>query len=279
MQRQRTTFERPLAPRDYDVPVGWWGWSWEPPVPMSVGEIIASGSLDPRTAALLWMVLERHGSLLIAGEQPHSGKTTTLTAVLDFVPPDVRRVFIQGGAETFDYLGWADPSRSILLANEISSHLPVYLWGERATRVFASLERGYAFGSTLHADSADEALAQLEGELGVAPADLARVDLLAVMRLYRDGTTGETVRRIVSLHRIAGRVPLVLWDAADDRHRHDEAAELALLVDRTDADRTGGTAEALALELTRRASHLAAIGPAAIPQLRAAIRAYVADIR
>jgi len=41
--------------------------------------------------------------LLIAAEQPHSGKTTTLTALLDFLPNATRRIFIRGWAETFDW--------------------------------------------------------------------------------------------------------------------------------------------------------------------------------
>src|SRR3989441_5716278 len=182
--RPQSLVERPLSPRDYDMPVGWWGWNWEPPVPMSVTELLEARNMDARTAALCGMVLEAHGSILIAAEQPHSGKTTTLTAFLDFLPIGTRRVFVRGWVETFDYLKQTAPERTILLGNELSSHLPVYLWGPKAVRVFETLRKGYALGSTLHADTADEAVAQLTGELGVAPGDLARVDLLMVMRVY-----------------------------------------------------------------------------------------------
>src|SRR5947209_5984926 len=123
---------------------------------MSVSEILDAGNMDTRTAALCGMVLEAHGSLLIAAEQPHSGKTTTLTALLDFLPNRVRRIFIRGWVETFDYLAQTKPTDTILLGNELSSHLPVYLWGPKAVRVFETLRRGYALGSTLHADSAAE---------------------------------------------------------------------------------------------------------------------------
>src|SRR6266542_2655907 len=150
--------ERPLAAEDYDVPIGWWGWNWEPPVPMSITEILAAGNFDARTAALCWMAMEAHASILIAAEEPHSGKTTTLTALLDMVPHDVRRIFLRGWAETFDYVRHADPARTVLLANELSSHLPVYLWGPKAVQTFRTLRRGYALASTLHADSAEEAV-------------------------------------------------------------------------------------------------------------------------
>lgn len=262
--------ERPLSPRDYDVPVGWWGWNWEPPVPLSVTELLESGNFDARTAALTWLVLEAHGSLLISAEQPHSGKTTTLTAFLDFLPNATRRVFLRGWSETFDYLDQMDPATTLLLANELSSHLPVYLWGPKAVRVFRSLERGYALGSTLHADSAAEAVEQLTGELGVAPRDLARVDLLAVMRLYST-SRGGLVRRVVTLHRVDGMVPLVTWDQATDTHRHDDDAQLALL-----CARVRRPLAELRTELASRARFLEGLladGVRDIPAVRAAIAA------
>lgn len=263
--------ERPLSPRDYDMPIGWWGWNWEPPVPMSLTELLEAGNFDARSAALAWMVMEAHGSLLIAAEQPHSGKTTTLTAFLDFVPNGVRRVFVRGWSETFDYLEQTEPKDTLLLANELSSHLPVYLWGPKAVRVFRSLRKGYALGSTLHADTAEEAVAQLTGELGVAPADLQRVDLLAVMRLY--GTSrGGVARRLVSLHRVAGLVPLVDWDQATDEHRHHESAQLELLCLRSQKPY-----EELASELQRRTAfieELTASGVRSIPDVRSALAAY-----
>ncbi len=276
VQRRFAIAERPLSARDYDVPMGWWGWSWEPPVPMSITQLLEAGNMDARTAALCGMTIAAHGSILIAAEHPHSGKTTTLTALLDFVPLATRRVFIRGWAETFDYLTQTPPHQTILLANELSSHLPVYLWGPKAVRVFATLADGYALGSTLHADSADEAVAQLTGELGVPAADLARVDLLMVMRIYGTGRGGYA-RRVVSLHRLmpsdggVALVPLVEHDIERDRHSHDDAAELALL-----RARRRGDAGAAGAELARRTELLADLvrrGVTTIADVRASLAA------
>ena len=279
-QRSYRVRERPLSSEDYDVPIGWWGWNWEPPIPMSITQILAAGNFDARTAALCWLVLESHGSMLIAAEEPHSGKTTTLTALLDLLPRNVRRIFIRGWAETFDYLGQTDPARTLLLANELSSHLPVYLWGPKAVETFRSLRRGYALASTLHADSAEEATAQLTDELGVDPADLAHIDLLLVMRMYRVGNTyGAIARRVVSVHRVipglTGEptlVPLVEWDLERDEWRHDESAQNELL-----CLRRGGPLEALRAELERREAFLtttAGSGILAIPDVRRAIAGF-----
>ncbi len=278
MQRRYPIVERPLSPRDYDMPIGWWGWNWEPPVPMSITQLLEAGNMDARTAALCGMAIESHGSMLIAAEQPHSGKTTTLTALLDFLPNATRRVFIRGWAETFDFLGQTRPDATLLLANELSSHLPVYLWGPKAVRVFETLRDGYALASTLHADSCDEALAQLVGELGVDRSDLARVHLLVVMRIYAT-TGGGYARRVVSVHRLVPRggtvtaLPLVEHDEREDSHDHDEPAEIDLLhALRQSADR-----EALADELAARSDQLTdliARGSRAIPEVRAALASH-----
>ncbi|HUQ41688.1 MAG TPA: hypothetical protein VM052_04225 [Candidatus Limnocylindrales bacterium] len=274
--RRYVTVEQPLSPRDYDVPVGWWGWNWEPPVPMSITEILAAGNMDARTAALCGLVLEAHGSLLISAEEPHSGKTTTLTALLDYLPQRTRRIFIRGWSETFDYLEQTAPLETILLANELSSHLPVYLWGPKAVRVFSTLGRGYALGSTLHADNAREAVTQLTGELGVPAVDLARVELLMVMRIY-GSSRGGAERRVVSLDRLglqAGAVeltPLVTHDIETDAFTHHREAELALL-----AEVRGEDASASAGVLDRtiaRLDGLLADGTFDIPEVRAAIAA------
>jgi hypothetical protein len=278
MQRRYPILERPLSPRDYDMPVGWWGWNWEPPVPMSITQLLEAGNLDARTAALCGMAIESHGSLLIAAEQPHSGKTTTLTALLDFLPNATRRIFIRGWAETFDYLGQTRPDATVLLANELSSHLPVYLWGPKAVRVFETLRGGYALASTLHADSCDEALAQLIDELGVDPGDLARVHLLVVMRIYAT-SGGGYARRVVSVHRLAPRggtvaaIPLVRHDEGADTHEHEESAEIDLL----DSLRPGAGREVVAGELERRTEHLTGLlgrGCRAVPEVRAALASY-----
>src|SRR5436309_2327934 len=104
--------ETPLSTRDYDIPVGWWGWNWDPPVPMSITEIVRAGNMDARTAALCGLAIAAHGSLLIAAEHPHSGKTTTLTALLDYLPTATRRTVVLTPLVTYD------------AANDTHAHVP-----------------------------------------------------------------------------------------------------------------------------------------------------------
>ncbi len=231
---------RPIGTAEYAQPYAWWGWHWSPPVPLSVVEIVEAGTLDRRAAALLWLLIESRRSIVLASEPPMSGKTTLLSALLSFLPDDTRPVFLRGLAETFDYVREADPRRSYLLVNELSSHLPVYLWGSKATRMFRTLGDGFGVGTTMHADDVDEVLSQLREDLDLTADDLARLDVVGIMRTLRGDLPirghddvppemryGPTAirRRLVALHLIVrdgDRIDTPLlseWDARGDEHR------------------------------------------------------------
>lgn len=135
-------------PRDDDEHYGWWGFGWEVPRPLSVIDLIAAGNFDARTAALLWLLIESRASIIVAADPSGAGKTTTLTALGDFLPPDTARIYLRGWNETFDFVDTADPARSYLLCNEISAHLPIYLWGRKVLQLFDARGRGFAFGAT-----------------------------------------------------------------------------------------------------------------------------------
>lgn len=227
----------PIGPAEYAQPYAWWGWHWNPPVPMSIVEIADAGTISFRLAALLWIMLEARRSIVLASDPPMSGKTTTLSALMPFLPPRTRHVFIRGLAETFDYTHQGTASNAYLLVNELSSHLPVYLWGRKAVRMFRTLRDGYGLATTMHADDVDGVLSQLRDELGVPVEDLARIDLVGIMRLYRGRTVitghddvppemryGAVRRRLVSMHLVVAggdriETPaLSSWDAETDEH-------------------------------------------------------------
>ncbi len=188
---------------DYEEPFGWWGWHWQPPVPLSIMQIIDAGSTDTDMMAVLWAMLARRASVLVAAEPPMAGKTTTLTALLDLTPPGTRRVYLRGHYETFDFLRdpQYDPSRTYVLANEMSDHLAVYLWGSRVYKTFELLEKGYAIGSTMHAETVQDVIAILDSDpLNVPARWIARLTL--VINLYVSSTYGygPSVRRFYSVH-------------------------------------------------------------------------------
>ena len=186
---------------DRDEPFNWWGWHWQPPQPLSVMQLIEAGSVDTSLMALLWAMLSRRASLLVAAEPPLAGKTTTLTALLDLTPPDTERVYLRGHYETFDFADAsdADPRNTYVLANEMSDHLVVYLWGSRVYKTFELIGKGYAIGSTMHAETVEDVIAILDSRPLNVPADWIS-QLTLVINLYVSGTYGTAVRRFNAVH-------------------------------------------------------------------------------
>lgn len=288
------TPQGPIDPAEYARPYAWWGWHWSPPVPLSIVEIVDGGTLPRRLAALLWLLMETRRSVLLASEPPMSGKTTLLSALLAFLPPDTSPIFLRGLSETFDYASEADPRRSYLLVNELSSHLPVYLWGPKATRMFHTLAAGFGLGTTMHADDVDGVLGQLRAELDLRPDELARLDVIGIMRTLRGDTPilghddvppemryGATAirRRLVATHLVTRegdriRAPLLSeWDARTDEHRIELESNLPEL-----ARRTGRDVADLCAELARRETYLGELAgsgvrrPSAVAEAIAAYR-------
>ncbi len=111
---------------------------------------LRAGTLDAELAAQLWLLVEARVPIVVAALAQGVGKSTLLHALLDFLPPDVRVVELAGETETFAWLpqatelGWpgvarptpgTDPVRAettVLLAAELSDHLPAYTWGAAA---------------------------------------------------------------------------------------------------------------------------------------------------
>lgn len=222
---------------EHDEPFGWWGWHWQPPVPLSIMQIIDAGSADTAVMALVWAMLSRRASVLVAAEPPMAGKTTTLTSLLDLMPPGTRRVYLRGHYETFDFVSDsdadADPHNTYVLANEMSDHLAVYLWGSRIYKMFELIERGYAIGSTMHAERVDDVVAILNSDpLRVPPRWIANLTL--VINLYVSSTYGRGVRRFNTVTMLGagnedggkfllpGVEPTLLsrWDRGNDAFEH-----------------------------------------------------------
>jgi hypothetical protein len=122
---------------------------------------------------------------MLASEAPMAGKTTTLSALVDFLPAGTVGVFLRGWRGDFEWTDEIGPERGYVLVNEMSDHLPIYVWGRNARGALQLTGQGYGLGSTMHADTLSEAIDLLRGQLGASDADLAGLTIYLQYSAYR----------------------------------------------------------------------------------------------
>ena len=149
---------------------------------LTIVDLMERRTIPPTPAAVLWWALEQGASLLTAGGPSGAGKTTLANAALSFLPDDAH-VYVMSGAEDALAVPAADEP-SFLLITELSAHgRPTYVSGRAARRAFALLASGWRMVATLHADSVEEAVGALFGEVGLMADDVTAPAVVAVMRV------------------------------------------------------------------------------------------------
>jgi hypothetical protein len=216
-------------------------WHYESRRPLSMAQIIALQSVDAETVALIWLLLEHGSSLTVAGPtdpQPGVGKTTTLNALLQFLPEGTALAYMSGMYENFAFtqLPDIDPATTCALCNEVSDHLPIYMWGRVARRYLQLPARGYHIATSVHADTIDDVMYMYQHDLRLGVEDIRRLGLVVNIGLI--GNTYPTRRRWFSTHFIQPEVdpahpgnvvpvPLSLWNSFDDSFEHADQTILA----------------------------------------------------
>jgi hypothetical protein len=181
----------------YEEPFAWWGPGWETPAPRSIADLLRDETIDSWTAAILWAALERRRSLVVVASGSGVGKTTLLTALLDFLPPGTCRIYPRGCFETFAFLSdpTINPLETALMINEISPYLPVYLWGPAVGRILDSAQQGFMLLATAHADSVHDLVGTLTGSpLHIRTAQTASFEFVAVLERDEEKQSGRRVR-------------------------------------------------------------------------------------
>lgn len=158
-------------------------WHYESDRPLSVAQLITLGSMDARVGALLWLLIERHTPYIISGPTdptPGVGKTTTLNAMLDFLPNGSALVYTSGMFERFEFkeLEEVQPSNTLVLCNEVSDHLRIYMWGRVARRFLDLPAEGYSIATSMHADTLDDVLDALMGDLHLTAGQTSRLGVI-----------------------------------------------------------------------------------------------------
>ena len=207
-------------------------WHYDSRRPLSMAQIIAQGSVDVETVALTWLLLEHGASLTVAGPtdpQPGIGKTTTLNALLQFLPEGTALAYMSGMYENFAFtrLPDIDPATTYALCNEVSNHLPIYMWGRVARRYLTLPAQGYHIATSIHADTIDDVISMYHHDLHLRAEDVRRLGLVVNIGLV--GRVYPLRRRWLSTHFLQPEaehpddivpIPLSLWNEFDDTFEH-----------------------------------------------------------
>jgi hypothetical protein len=252
--------------------------------------------------AALWAVVSRRRSVMLSSEAPQAGKTTALSALVDFLPDNTTGIFVRGWWEEYEWRDEIKAGTGYLLVNEMSDHLPIYVWGNAARGALKLAGEGWGMGATMHADSLPEALELMRTDLGASDVDLAGLTIYLQYSAYLTPTG--MYRRVeeawhLRLDEAGGLAPVRLGAIEGDRSPsltgaqrlpsppmlpgdggrssrpfvHDSAAYAVL------AASLGLNAEALEAELASRAAFLedlAARGICDPPAVAEAVRAWTA---
>ena len=209
-------------------------WHYESRRSLSVAQIIALRSVDAESAALIWLLLETGASLTVAGPtdpQPGVGKTTTLNALLQFLAEGTALVYMSGMYENFAFtrLPDIDPATTYALCNEVSDHLPIYMWGRIARRYLSLPGKGFHIATSVHADTINDVIHMYTRDLHLAADDVRRLGLIINIGLV--GRTYPPRRRWLTTHFVRPQadlknpdaiepIPLSLWNDYDDTFEH-----------------------------------------------------------
>jgi hypothetical protein len=224
-------------PRD---PMERFYWHYDSRRQLSMAQIIAMDSVDVETVALIWLLLEHGVSLTVAGPtdpQPGIGKTTTLNALLQFLPEGTALAYMSGMYENFAFtrIPSIDPVTTYALCNEVSDHLPIYMWGRIARRYLTLPAQGYHIATSIHADTIADVISMYHHDLHLRAEDVRRLGLVVNIGLV--GRVYPLRRRWFTTHFFQPDadpqhpddivpIPLSLWNEFDDTFEHADQAIL-----------------------------------------------------
>jgi flagellar protein FlaI len=191
--------------------------------PYTVIDLIKFGTISIATAAYLWMLIESKMSFIIIGSTG-SGKTTLLNAITGLVHPDYKIFSVEDVAEiNINHENWftlvARSGFGIGGEGEIGlydlikagvRHRPDYIVvgeirGSEAYVMFQAMATGHGGLCTMHADSLESAVKRLQQKpMDIPPAYISLMNCALVVKRVREGSTGQSGRRVTTVSEITG---------------------------------------------------------------------------
>jgi archaeal flagellar protein FlaI len=197
--------------------------------PFTPPDLVRFGTQSAEMLAYWWIAIQNAASAIYAGGTA-SGKTTSLNAILLFIPPQMKIVSIEDTRElSLPHPNWiAGITRSgfgprdesgrqageidmfQLLKNALRQR-PEYIIvgevrGKEAFSLFQAMATGHAAYGTMHADSVDAVIHRLESDpINIPRSLLEALDIISIQIQTRVG--GRRVRRSKQLAEIVGLDP------------------------------------------------------------------------
>jgi len=169
---------------------------------LSIVDLLDAGTLDLPLAGYLLAAIGGGASFMVGARPGGAGKTTVMGALLNFVPPGTPLRAADGPA-TLAELARPGAPRVCAVCHEVGAGAYyAYLWGAELRAYFALAAAGHQLATNLHADTFDEARAQVCDQNGVRGEDFRRMNLLLFLRVGPGGA-----RRIVAVHESDGVAP------------------------------------------------------------------------
>lgn len=162
---------------DYSTPFYLFG-NARPPAARSLAHLVADGFMTPPDGCRLLAVAASDVSVAIVAPHAAAGKSTLLAALLSHLDMDCPRYYLRGSYETFGFARDAhwQPSKAVMIANEISDFLPVYLPRHLTRPAFQLVSEGARLWATAHADGLHDLLARWPNWPGSVPLAVVTID-------------------------------------------------------------------------------------------------------
>ena len=189
-------------------------------VPLSINQITNWGTLSPQLAAYLWLCLENEQTVFVVGETA-SGKTTTLNAILSYIPQDSKIYTAEDTAEvipphnTWQQLltregggeGSSDVDMFDLVAAAVRSRPDYIIVGEvrgaEGRMAFQAAQTGHPVMLTFHASDVVSMIQRFTSEpINVPETFMDNADVALFQNRVKQGD--EVLRRVTSVQEIEG---------------------------------------------------------------------------
>lgn len=214
-------------------------------VPLSIFQITKWGTLSPKMAAYLWLCLENERTVFVVGETA-SGKTTTLNAIMSFIPRDSKIYTAEDTAEVIPpHNTWQqlitretpdEASTDVEMTDLVETALrarPDYIIvgevrGEEAKQAFNAAQTGHPVMLTFHASDITSTIQRMNNDpMNVPKTDMVNADVMLFQNRVKREDDDEILRRVTEVNEVVSydgerdsivNKQMFQWDSATDEH-------------------------------------------------------------